>query len=249
MLANNETGVLQPIADVVRARAPGWRAGALRCGAGAAGKVRRRSARTWRRLSQPRRPTSSAGRPGSVRWWCGSGAPFASDRRGGGQDPIVAPAPRMWPASRASAPRPTPLARRPGRGDLRDRLEASLLRDRAQGAGVRRRRAAAAPTRPAFPCPGVKAETQVMALDLAGVGVSAGCAPVRRARCSRSAVLAAMGVEDAEAATAIRISCGWNTRIGRYRTLDRGLAGPIYPSSAVGYVARPGQPRNFKGLA
>jgi len=58
--------------------------------------------------------------------------------------------------------------------------------------------------------PGVKAETQVMALDLAGVAVSAGSA-CSSGKVTRSAVLTAMGIEPSEAETAIRISCGWNT--------------------------------------
>jgi cysteine desulfurase len=58
--------------------------------------------------------------------------------------------------------------------------------------------------------PGVRAETQVMALDLAGVAVSAGAA-CSSGKVSRSAVLSAMGVEIAEAETALRISCGWST--------------------------------------
>ena len=72
--------------------------------------------------------------------------------------------------------------------------------------------------------PGVTAETQVMALDLAGVCVSAGSA-CSSGKVHRSAVLAAMGVEAAEAGTAISISFGWNTRIRRYRSLDCGLDG------------------------
>ena len=72
---------------------------------------------------------------------------------------------------------------------------------------------ATAPRLPNTSCiamPGVRAETQVMALDLASVAVSAGAA-CSSGKVTRSAVLAAMGVEDAEADTAVRISCGWNT--------------------------------------
>jgi cysteine desulfurase len=58
--------------------------------------------------------------------------------------------------------------------------------------------------------PGVKAETQVMALDLADVCVSAGAA-CSSGKVSRSAVLTAMGIEPSEAETALRISCGWST--------------------------------------
>jgi cysteine desulfurase len=61
--------------------------------------------------------------------------------------------------------------------------------------------------------PGVPAETQVMALDLASVCVSAGSA-CSSGKVHRSAVLAAMGIEDAEAGSAIRISFGWNSQSG-----------------------------------
>jgi cysteine desulfurase len=50
----------------------------------------------------------------------------------------------------------------------------------------------------------------VMAFDLAGVCISAGSA-CSSGKVHRSAVLAAMAVPAAEAATAVRISLGWNT--------------------------------------
>ena len=58
--------------------------------------------------------------------------------------------------------------------------------------------------------PGVAASTQVMALDLAGVMVSAGAA-CSSGKLRRSLVLEAMGVPAAEAESAIRISLGWST--------------------------------------
>jgi cysteine desulfurase len=59
--------------------------------------------------------------------------------------------------------------------------------------------------------PGHKAETLVIALDLAGVAVSAGAA-CSSGKVGRSHVLDAMGVGDAVAASAIRISIGWDTQ-------------------------------------
>ena len=56
--------------------------------------------------------------------------------------------------------------------------------------------------------PGVKAETQVMALDLAGVAVSAGAA-CSSGKVAPSHVLQAMGADDALADGAIRLSLGW----------------------------------------
>lgn len=58
--------------------------------------------------------------------------------------------------------------------------------------------------------PGVSAETQVMALDLAGVAVSAGSA-CSSGKIRPSHVLRAMGVAPELAASAIRVSLGWRT--------------------------------------
>ena len=58
--------------------------------------------------------------------------------------------------------------------------------------------------------PGVDAETQVMSLDLAGVMVSAGSA-CSSGKVTTSHVLKAMGLDDASASSAIRISLGWHS--------------------------------------
>ena len=58
--------------------------------------------------------------------------------------------------------------------------------------------------------PGVRSDTQVMALDLAGISVSAGSA-CSSGKVSASHVLDAMGMELDEAMTAIRISLGRST--------------------------------------
>ena len=58
--------------------------------------------------------------------------------------------------------------------------------------------------------PGVAAETQVMALDLAGIAVSAGSA-CSSGKVAPSHVLSAMGRSEAVATEAIRISTGWET--------------------------------------
>jgi cysteine desulfurase len=58
--------------------------------------------------------------------------------------------------------------------------------------------------------PGVSAETQLMAFDLAGIMVSSGAA-CSSGKVAKSHVLAAMGVPDDIAETAIRVSLGWTT--------------------------------------
>jgi len=73
--------------------------------------------------------------------------------------------------------------------------------------------AAAAPRLPNTSClalPGVPAETLVMALDLAGVAVSAGSA-CSSGKVQASHVLRAMGADAATAGCAIRISLGWQS--------------------------------------
>jgi cysteine desulfurase len=58
--------------------------------------------------------------------------------------------------------------------------------------------------------PGASAETLVIALDLAGVAVSAGAA-CSSGKVGASHVLEAMGLEPALARAAVRISIGWST--------------------------------------
>jgi cysteine desulfurase len=58
--------------------------------------------------------------------------------------------------------------------------------------------------------PGLKAETLLMQLDLAGLAVSAGSA-CSSGKVARSHVLDAMGVEDTLANGAVRVSLGWAT--------------------------------------
>mgnify|MGYP005704141149 FL=1 len=58
--------------------------------------------------------------------------------------------------------------------------------------------------------PGVKAETQLMSFDLAGIAVSAGSA-CSSGKVAASPVLKAMGASDADATATIRVSLGWHT--------------------------------------
>jgi cysteine desulfurase len=138
-----------------------------------------------------------------------AGAPCATDRRGGGQE-----ANRRAGTENVAGIAGFGAAAEAARGgldvvNLRDRLEAELRKiapeAKVYGAVVPR-----LCNTTCISMPGVRAETQVMALDLAGVCVSAGAA-CSSGKVTRSAVLAAMAVDPSEAETALRISCGWST--------------------------------------
>lgn len=203
MFANNETGVLQPVAEVVRlARA----AGALvHCDAvQGAGKVPvdlHGLGVDYLSLSAHK----LGGPTGVGALVVRAGARFVTDRKGGGQESN-----RRAGTENVAGIAGFGAAAEASRGGLdvaalRDRLEVGLPEAKVYGAAARR-----LPNTSCLSMPGVRAETQVMALDLAGVCVSAGAA-CSSGKVTPSAVLAAMGVEPADAEAAIRISCGWST--------------------------------------
>lgn len=92
---------------------------------------------------------------------------------------------------------------------LRDRAERRLL-DLAPDAHIHAVNVSRLPNTICISMPGVAAATQVMALDLAGVMVSAGSA-CSSGKVKRSHVLDAMAVPASLAESAIRISLGWGT--------------------------------------
>lgn len=92
-------------------------------------------------------------------------------------------------------------------GVLRDRLEAQI-RAIAPAARVLGGGAERLPNTSCVIMPGVGNQTQLIELDLAGIAVSTGSA-CSSGKVGPSHVLAAMGVAPEEAATAIRISLGW----------------------------------------
>ncbi len=95
---------------------------------------------------------------------------------------------------------------------LRDRLEADILA-RAPNAVFFSNKTERLPNTANFTVPGMKAETIVIALDLAGVAVSAG-ASCSSGKVSQSHVLVAMGVPEETARGAIRVSLGWDSSEG-----------------------------------
>jgi cysteine desulfurase len=92
---------------------------------------------------------------------------------------------------------------------LRDRLEAGIQAATPQavifGVGAPR-----LPNTTLFAVAGIKAETAIIAFDLNGIAVSSGSA-CSSGKVQASHVLAAMGVEPQLARGAVRISLGWST--------------------------------------
>ena len=108
---------------------------------------------------------------------------------------------------------------------LRDRLEKELTAAFPQTV-VFGRGAARLPNTTLFALPGVKAETAVIGLDLAGVAVSSGAA-CSSGKVAASHVLAAMGVPAPLARGAVRVSLGYATQeadIARFLAAWRTLA-------------------------
>lgn len=103
---------------------------------------------------------------------------------------------------------------------LRDALEARL-RVLAPDTVVFGKGAPRLPNTLSFAVPGLAASTALIALDLAGLSVSSGSA-CASGKVARSPVLAAMGVSPALAAGALRVSFGWNSRAA---DLERFVAG------------------------
>ncbi len=90
---------------------------------------------------------------------------------------------------------------------LRDKLE-NEIQAAADGVVIVGETAPRLPNTSCIVMPGVPAETQVMSLDLEGVKVSAGAA-CSSGKVSASHVLKAMGLPDEQTGSAIRVSLGW----------------------------------------
>lgn len=203
MLANNETGVLHPIPAVARLC---HRFGAhLHVDAvQAAGRL----ALDWTALGADSLALSAHKLGGPT----GAGAlllaPDAADRlvpliTGGGQERgRRGGTPALAAIAGFAAAASTPPA------DLAPLRDAAEMAARAAGAIVCGAGAERLPNTTCLALPGVAAETQVIALDLAGIAVSAGAA-CSSGKVTRSHVLAAMGLGEL-AGQAIRVSLPWN---------------------------------------
>lgn len=104
---------------------------------------------------------------------------------------------------------------------LRDALQ-KRVRALAPDAVVFGEGAARLPNTLSFSVPGLEAATALITLDLAGVAVSSGSA-CASGKVARSPVLAAMGVSPALAAGALRVSLGWNSDDADLRRFLKGF--------------------------
>ena len=210
MLANNETGVVQPVANVAEAA---HRFGALvHCDAvqGAA-KIPLDMAGLGVDML-----TLSAHKMGGPKGIGAlivrDGTPLRPEARGGGQERRRRAGTENVPAIvgfGVAAAAGVGVAEASRRRRLRDGLE-SRIAGICGGSRVFGSAAERLPNTSCVSMPGVASETQVMALDLAGVAVSAGSA-CSSGKVEPSHVLAAMGVAPEQASTAIRVSLGRNT--------------------------------------
>ncbi|HEY4136449.1 MAG TPA: cysteine desulfurase family protein [Alphaproteobacteria bacterium] len=211
MLANNETGALQPVAAV--AKLAHARGALVHCDAiAAAGRV----LCDMTALGVDLLSISSAklgGPLGVGALVLRPGLDIAPLLVGGGQERRRRAGTENLPGivgfGAAAAEALASMADQGRIATLRDRLEAGVMK-LASGSRVFARGVARLANTSCLTMPGVLNETQVMALDLAGVAVSAGAA-CSSGKVSASHVLRAMGVPEDEAKTAIRVSFGWRS--------------------------------------
>ncbi|HTV90647.1 MAG TPA: aminotransferase class V-fold PLP-dependent enzyme [Stellaceae bacterium] len=211
MLANNETGIIQPVgavAGVAHARGALVHCDAIQ----AAGKMPLAAADLGADLVSLS-GHKLGGPPGIGAVVAIGDVELAAMIRGGGQERGRRAGSENLPGiagfAAAAEAALTNLADYDRVRRLRDRLEAAALAA-VPGAVVIAAAASRLPNTSALALPGIAAETQVIALDLAGVMVSAGAA-CSSGKVGPSHVLAAMGVAPEIAAGTIRVSLGWTT--------------------------------------
>lgn len=209
MLANNETGVIQPVAEAARlVRACG---GLVHCDAvQGLGKIPVNALLLgvdYLALSAHK----CGGPAGAGALWVRPGAPLKPLQLGGGQERSLrsgtenlAGIAGFGAAAEVAVAGLEDFARL---APFRDAMEARLA---AAGAVIFGRDAERLANTSCFALEGFRSETQVMVMDLAGICVSAGAA-CSSGKVSRSGVLLAMGAGDTLASSAIRTSYGWNS--------------------------------------
>ncbi|MCR9212595.1 MAG: cysteine desulfurase [Proteobacteria bacterium] len=211
MLANNETGVIQPIAEI--ATLIHEYGGLLHCDAiQAAGKI----PIDFRALGTDMMSLSAhklGGPQGMGALVLREGLAISPSLKGGGQElgrragtENVAGIVGFGVAAEIAK---NGLEAYQTISSLRDKMEKSI-HDISPDAVVYGEAAPRLPNTSTISMPGVAAELQVMNFDLAGIAVSAGSA-CSSGKVKASHVLKAMGASDEEAGSAIRVSLGWST--------------------------------------
>jgi cysteine desulfurase len=214
MAANNETGAIQDVAAVRRLLAVDGGEGVLLHvdAVQAAGKI----PVSLDALGADYLTISAhklGGPQGAGALIVKEGAPLASLIEGGGQESGRRAGTENVAAIAgfgAAVEEATNLADMPRLTALRDRFEAEL-RGLEPDTVVFAGRVSRLPTTSNFAIPGRSAETALIALDLDGVAVSSGSA-CSSGKVRPSHVLAAMGVDEALARSALRVSFGWTSR-------------------------------------
>jgi len=212
MAANNETGVISPLADVgaLVAEAGGffhvdavqaagrmeidmdaWQADAISLSAHKFGGPQGAGALVVRSTARVPSPLLFGG--GQENW-----------RRAGTEN--VAAIAGFGAAAEAAADEAEQMARLAA---LRDKLEAGV-RDICPAVTIFGKEAPRLANTSCFAAPGISAETALIAFDLKRVSLSSGSA-CSSGKVSVSHVLTAMGVDEATARCALRVSLGWNS--------------------------------------
>lgn len=207
MLANNETGVIQPVAEAATlVRNAG---GFTHCDAvQALGKITVNAALLG--VDYLSFSGHKFGGPlGVGALWFRVGAPLKPQQLGGGQEKSLRSGTENVPAISAfgaaiETVASLPVAERTE--DIRDRFEALI--SAAAPVTIFGKTSPRLPGTSNFALEGFKGETQVMAMDLAGIAISSGSA-CSSGKVRRSDVLAAMGIENRLSESAIRVSFGW----------------------------------------
>lgn len=211
MLANNETGVIQPIAEVAEiAHAHGalvhtdatQTPGKIAVDFTALGvDLMSMSAH---KIGGPQGIDALIHRPGlEVRPFIAGGGQERG-RRSGTEN--VAGIVALGAAAKLA---PGDLEKAAGIAALRDRMEAAILQASPDSV-IFGAQAPRLPNTSYFTMPGVPGETQVIAMDLAGYAISSGSA-CASGKVKRSRVLVGMGASDSDAINAIRVSLGPTT--------------------------------------
>ncbi len=209
MYANNETGVIQPVREIADIAHDAG--GLYFCDAAqAAGKVPVNFVMSG--ADAMSLTAHKFGGPlGAGALIVGPNMPLEPQFRGGGHEENRRAGTHNVPAIAGFGVACTlatkSLARAGEIAALRDRIEAAVEAEGAHIWGGARERL---PGTLSFSAPGFSAEKQMMALDLAGIAVSAGSA-CSSGKTKPSHVLKAMGASEEDALCAIRVSMGWNS--------------------------------------